>query len=228
MEAIGTSHKLNGVINQQSRCETRSLKSHAVFTGRKLIKYTGMIWRFTHNTVHLPPCIIGCVIGGAVGLVGGAAYKIYKNAKGESADTRRIWAYAIKPAKTAYRLVKDLIDKPLLPVSTVLTAPLVFAGMAVALVGVVVPAVACAIYKGCKHAIGEGAETKKLSEYAIHLLDFATGCYVIGAAATGLFGSFILAGLYPVPCFSLWLYLCGAGAPLALAREGEDAQWFFS
>ena len=227
MDTTGTSQKLNGAINQQSSCDTTSLRSHAVFTGRKLYKYTGMIWRFTHNTVHLPPCIIGCVIGGALGLVGGAVYKIYKNAKGESADTRSLGAYAIKPAKTAYRFVKDLLDKSLLPVSTVLTASLVFGGMAVALVGVVVPAVVCAIYKGFKHAIGEGAETKKLSEYAIHLLDFATGCYVIGAAATGFVGSSILAVIYPVPCFSLWLYLCGAGAPLALAREGEDAQWFF-
>ena len=228
MDTTGTSQKLNGVINQQSSSDTQSLSSHAVFAGRKLYKYTGMIWRFTHNTVHLPPCIIGCAIGGALGLVGGAVYKIYKNAKGESADTRPVWAYAIKPAKTAYRFVKDLIDRPLLPVSTVLTVPLVFAGMAVALVGVVVPAVVCAMYKGCKHAIGEGAETKKLSEYAIQLLDFAPGCYVIGAAATGLLGSLILAGIYPAQCFALWLYLCGAGAPLALAREGEDAQWFFS
>ena len=228
MDAVGTSQKLNGVINQQSQYETKSLRSHAVFTGRKLIKYTGMIWRFTHNSVHLPPCIIGCTIGAALGLFGGAVYKIYKHAMGESAGTRSIGAYAIKPAKTAYRLVKDLVDKPLLPVSTVLTVALVFAGMAVALVGVVVPAVVCVIYKGCKHAIGEGTETKKLSEYAIHLLDFATGCYVIGAAATGFSGSLILAGIYPVPCFSLWLYLFGAGAPLALAREGEDAQWFFS
>ncbi len=228
MDAMGTSQTLNGVINQQPGCETKSLRSHVTFTGRKLIKYTGMIWRFTHNAVHLPPCIIGCAVGGALGLVGGTVYKIYKNARGESADTLSIWAYAIKPAKTAYRFIKDAIDKPLLPVSTLLTVPLVFGGMAVALVGVVVPAVACTIYKGFKHAIGEGAETKKLSEYAIHLLDFATDCYVVGAATTGLLGSSILAVIYPVPCLYLWLYLCGVGAPVAFAREGEDAQWFFS
>lgn len=228
MDAMGTSQKLNSVINQQSQYETKSLKSHAVFTGRKLIKYTGMIWRFTHNAVHLPPCIIGLAIGGALGLVGGTVYKIYKNAKGESADTRSIGDYAIKPAKTAYRFVKDLIDKPLLLVSTVLTVPLVFAGMAVALVGVVVPAVVCTLYKGFKHAIGEGAETKKLSEYAIHLLDFATDLYVFGAAATGILGSTVLAYLYPGTCFTLWLYLCVTGAPIACARESEVGQELFS
>ena len=221
MDAIGTSQKLNGVINQQSQCETESLKSHAVFSGRKLIKYTGMIWRFTHNAVHLTPCVIGFVIGGVLGLVGGTVYKIYKNARGESADTRCISAYAIKSAKTAYRFVKTLLDQPLLPVSTVLTVPLVFAGMTVALVGVVVSAVACTIYKGFKHAIGEGAETKKLSEYAIHLLDFATHLYVVGAAAVGILGSTALIYLYPGTFFYLWLYLCVTGVPMAFVRESE-------
>ena len=221
MDAMGTSQKLNGVINQQSQCETESLKSHAVFSGRKLFKYTGMIWRFTHNAVHLTPCVIGFAIGGALGLVGGTVYKIYKNARGESADTRCISAYAIKSAKTAYRFVQTWLDQPLVPVSPVLTVPLVFAGMTVALVGVVVSAVACTIYKGFKHAIGEGAETKKLSEYAIHLLDFATHLYVFGAAAVGILGSTALIYLYPGTFFYLWLYLCVTGVPMAFVREYE-------
>lgn len=228
MDAIGTSQMLNDVINQQAQCETKSLKSHAVFSGRKLIKYTGTIWRLTHNAVHLSPCIIGFTVGGALGLVGGTVYKIYKNARGESADTRSIAAYAIKSAKTAYRFVKTLLDKPLLPVSTVLTVPLVFAGMTVALVGVVVSAVACTIYKGFKHAIGEGAETKKLSEYAIHLLDLATELYAFGAAAAGILGSTVLTFFYPGTCFYLWLYLCVTGVPIAFAREEEGWEEIFS
>lgn len=228
MDATGTSQKLNGVINQQSQCETKSLKSHAVFAGRKLIKDTGMIWQITHNAVHLSPCVIGYAIGGVLGLVGGTVYKIYKNARGESADTRCISAYAIKSAKTTYRFVKTLLDKPLLPVSTVLTVPLVFAGMTVALVGVVVSAVVCTIYKGFKHAIGDGAETKKLSEYAICLLDLATHLYVFGAAAAGILGSTALAYLYPGTFFYLWLYLCVTGVPIAIACESEDWQDTFS
>ena len=227
MNATGTSQKLNGVINQQSQCETESLKSHAVFAGRRLIKDTGIIWRVTHNAMHLSPCIIGYAIGGVVGLVGGTVYKVYKNARGESADTRCLGAYAVNVAKLAYKFVKTVLDKPLLPVSTVLTVPLVFAGMTVALVGVVVSAVVCTIYKGFKHAIGDGAETKKLSEYAIHLVDLGTYLYAYGAAAAGILGSTALTFFYPGICLYPWLYLCVTGVPLAFVRESEGGQESF-
>ncbi len=187
-----------------------------------------MIWEFTHNMVHLPFCLTGAVIGGAAGLVGGTVYKIYKNAKGQSADTKRIEDYAVKPCKMAYKFVKALVNKPLMLVSAAMTVPMVFAGMATVVVGTAIAAVGCGIYKGFKHAIGEGAETKKLSKYVVKLIKLVEPLYLIGAVTSGIFGSLILAAIYPPYVFPALAPLCIFGLPAALCHEDSVQPYFES
>ena len=90
-------------------------------------------------------------------------------------------------------------------VSAAMTVPMVFAGMATVVVGVTIYAVGCGIYKGFKHAIGEGAETKKLSEYAVKL---------------------ILAVIYPPYVLPIWAPLFTGGFSAAFCYE-ESVQPYF-
>lgn len=226
MDVTGTSQALSIASSDQPSSEPGSLKSQARFVGRNVVKDTGKIWKFTHNMVHLPFCLAGAVVGGAAGLVGGTAYKIYKNARGQSADTRRIEDYAVKPCKMAYKFVKALVNKPLMVVSAALTVPMVFAGMATVVVGTTISAVGCGIYKGFKHAIGEGAETKKLSEYAVKLINLVEPLYLSGAITSGILGSLILAVIYPPYVLPIWAPLFTGGFSAAFCYE-ESVQPYF-
>ena len=226
MDVSGTSQALSIASSDQPSSEPGSLKSQARFVGRNVVKDTGKIWKFTHNMVHLPFCLAGAVVGGAAGLVGGTAYKMYKNARGQSADTRRIEDYAVKPCKMAYKFVKALVNKPLMVVSAALTVPMVFAGMATVVVGTTISAVGCGIYKGFKHAIGEGAETKKLSEYAVKLINLVEPLYLSGAITSGILGSLILAAIYPLYVFPIWAPLFTGGFSAAFCYE-ESVQPYF-
>lgn len=226
MDVTGASHALISVGSDQSSSDVGSLKSHARFVGRRVVKDTRKIWEFTHNMVHLPLCLAGAVIGGAAGLVGGTAYKIYKNARGQSADTKRIEDYAVKPCKMAYKFVKTLVNKPLMAVSAALTVPMVFAGMATAVVGTAISAVGCGIYKGFKHAIGEGAETKKLSEYAVKLIKLVEPLYMGGAITSGILGFLILAAIYPPYVIPALAPFTTFGLPSALCYEDSVQPYF--
>ena len=224
MDITGTSQTLISVTSEQSSSEPGSLKSQASFIGRKVVKDTRKIWEFTHNMLHLPLCQAGAIIGGAAGLVGGTVYKIYKNARGQSADTKRIEDYAVKPYEMGYKFVKALVNKPLMLVSAAMTVPMVFAGMATVVAGVTIYAVGCGIYKGFKHAIGEGAETKKLSEYAVKLINAVEPLYFAGAVVSGVIGSVTLATIFPpylLPASSLFF---GIGFPLALFCDEDEVQ----
>ena len=176
--------------------------------------------------VHLPLCLAGAVIGGTAGLVGGTVYKIYKNARGQSADTKRIEDYAVKPCKMGYKFVKALVNKPLMLVSAAMTVPMVFAGMATVVAGTTISAVGCGIYKGFKHAIGEGAETKKLSEYAVKLINLVEPLYVSGAVTSGILASLILASIYPPYVFPALAPFYGFGMPAALCYEDSVQPYF--
>ena len=226
MDVTGASQSVISTTSEQSSCEPASLKSQARFIGRNVVKDTRKIWEFTHNMVHLPLCMAGAVIGGAAGLVGGTAYKIYKNARGQSADTRRIEDYAVKPCKMGYKFVKALVNKPLMVVSAALTVPMVFAGMATVVAGTAIAAVGCGIYKGFKHAIGEGAETKKLSEYAVKLINLVEPLYVGGAISSGILGSLILATIYPPYVFPALAPFYVWGFPSALCYEDSVQPYF--
>ena len=226
MDVSGASQALTSGSSEQSISEPGSLKSHASFVGRKVVKHTRTIWEFTHNMVHLPLCLAGAMIGGAVGLVGGSVYKMYKNARGQSADTRRIEDYAVKPCKMAYKFVKTLVNKPLMVVSAAMTVPMVFAGMATAVAGTAIYAVGCGIYKGFKHAIGEGAETKKLSEYAVKLINAVEPLYLSGAITTGILGPLILAPIYPTYVFPALAPFYAWGFPAAFCYEDSVQPYF--
>lgn len=226
MDVTGTSQAVISVAGEPSSSEPGSLKSHASFVGRKVVKDTRKIWEFTHNMVHLPLCLAGAMIGGAAGLIGGTVHKIYKNARGQSADTKRIEDYAVKPCKMGYKFVKTLVNKPLMVVSAALTVPMVFAGMATVVAGVTISAVGCGIYKGFKHAIGEGAETKKLSEYAVKLINIVEPLYLSGAITSGILGSVILAAIYPLYVFPFWTPLFTGGFSSAICYEDTVQPYF--
>ena len=226
MDVTGASQALISVGSEQSSSEPGSLKSHASFAGRRVVKDTRKIWEFTHNMVHLPLCLAGATIGGAAGLIGGTVYKIYKNVRGQSADTKRIEDYAVKPCKMGYKFVKALVNKPLMVVSAALTVPMVFAGMATVVAGVTIYAVGCGIYKGFKHAIGEGAETKKLSEYAVKLINAVEPLYLSGAITTGIAGSLTLAAIYPPYVLPIWAPLFTWGFTAAFCYEDSVQPYF--
>ena len=226
MDVTGTSQAVISVAGEPSSSEPGSLKSHASFVGRKVVKDTRKIWEFTHNMVHLPLCLAGAMIGGAAGLIGGTVYKVYKNVRGQSADTKRIEDYAVKPCKMGYKFVKTLVNKPLMVVSAAMTVPMVFAGMATAVAGTAIYAVGCGIYKGFKHAIGEGAETKKLSEYAVKLINAVEPLYLSGAITTGILGPLILAPIYPAYVFPIWAPLFTGGFSAAFCYEDSVRPYF--
>ena len=216
MDAVGSNQKPDCMIGQ--RCETESLEPRVNFIGRSVRRCTGLVWYFTHHMVLQPPCLFGALIGGAAGVASGSIFKIYKNAVGQGADTKKIADYAVKLAGKVYHLAKDILEKPLMLVSTALFVPGALSGMAIAVVGTTLPAVGCAVYKMMKHVIGQGAETKKLSEYAVELLDLGAVLFVGGTASTIALGPMIAAGFFPIAGYPIVFCLLAIGGPAAACQ----------
>ena len=179
--------------------------------------------------VREPVFLFGALVGAAAGAACGGVCKMYKHARGQGPDTRTLADYAYKPAEKVYKFLKRNLDKPLMPVTTLLTVPVVLSGAAIAVVGTVLPAVGCVIYKGAKHAIGQGAETKKLSEYGIKMLQLAKDLYAGGMFITGgigllIFGAFLpmigfTSWVYPTICLAGWFYIMGVAFPAFLCQK---------
>lgn len=213
MDAVGSSQKPCSIDRKESSHGNGSFASQARFIGRDVYQYTGAAWNIAHLMVREPVFLFGALMGAAAGAARGGVCKMYKHARGQGPDTRTLANYAFKPAKKVYKFLKDNLDKPLMPVTTLLTVPVVLSGVAIAVVGTVLPAVSCVIYKGVKHAIGEGADTKKLSEYGIKMLKLAENLYVGGMAITGAIGLLLLGVFLPMIGITSWVYptICLAG-----------------
>ena len=202
--------------------------SQARYFGRKVCLYTRGAWDITHFMVREPVFLFGALMGAAAGAARGGVGKMYQHVRGQDPDTRTLANYAYKPAEKVYKFLKNNLDKPLMPVTTLITIPVVLSGAAIAVVGTVLPAVSCVIYKGVKHAIGQGAETKKLSEYCIKMFDLAKGLYAVGMFITGGIGLVILAAflpmigftscVYPTICLAGWFYTMAVAFPATLCQ----------
>ena len=216
MNVVGSSQKPDCMTGR--KFEAESHESRVSFIGRSVRRCTGLVWCLTHHMVLQPPCLFGALVGGAAGVVSGSIYKIYKNAVGQGADTKKIADYAVKLAGKVYHLAKNILDKPLRFVSTALFVPAALGGMAIAVVGTALPAVGCAVYKMMKHVIGQGAETKKLSEYAIDLLDLGAVLFVGGTASTIVLGPMIAAGFFPIAGYPIVFCLLAVGGPAAVCQ----------
>lgn len=213
MDAVKSSQMIRlGEIEDRSRAN-EPFTSQARFFGRKVCLYTHGAWEVAHSMVCEPVFLFGALMGAAAGAVHGGICKMYQHARGQGPDTRTLANYAYKPAEKVYKFLKNNLDKPLMPVTTLITVPVVLSGAAIAVVGTVLPAVSCVIYKGVKHAIGQGAETKKLSEYGIKMLQLAKDLYGIGMFITGGIGLLILGAFLPMIGFTSWVYptICLAG-----------------
>lgn len=237
---------MDGVKSSQKICfhelEDRSrgnesFTTQARFIGRDVQLYTRAAWDITHFLVREPVFLFGALMGAGAGAARGGVCKMYQHARGQGPDTRTLANYAYKPAEKVYKFLKDNLDKPLMPVTTLLTVPVVLSGAAIAVVGTVLPAVSCVIYKGFKHAIGEGADTKKLSEYGIKMLQLAKNLYMGGMTITGAIGLLVLGAflpmigftslVYPTICFAAWYYMMGVAFP-ALLCQGVAMRPLFS
>ena len=228
MDAVGSSQKPCTIDREESSHGNGSFASQARFIGRDVYKYTGGAWDIAHFMVREPVFLFGALMGAAAGAARGGVGKMYQHVRGQDPDTRTLANYAYKPAEKVYKFLKNNLDKPLMPVTTLITIPVVLSGAAIAVVGTVLPAVSCVIYKGVKHAIGQGAETKKLSEYCIKMFDLAKGLYAVGMFITGGIGLVILAAflpmigftscVYPTICLAGWFYTMAVAFPATLCQ----------
>lgn len=224
-------HKSNGV-NTEGYCrdgywfEDDSIKTHLSVFGRKIDKFTGKMWRITHGSLRLPPCMVGGLIGGMAGILGGTVYKIYQNARGQGAATKGIWDYAKKFSIVGSDLVKTIISRPLKVASVALTVPMIFGGMAVSVVATVIRSVGFMIYQGYSFVTGDGVHFKSLSEYVIDLLDLATDWYKVGMVVTGCFAPLAaLVVVQPAPVIPLlvfYVYLLTNCFPAAAIEEDRE------
>lgn len=78
-------------------------KSAALFAGRYVIKSTWNDLKTLHSILRIPCAMVGGLIGASVGLVGGAVYKAYKCARGQSDEARKLSDYVIKAAQVGYK-----------------------------------------------------------------------------------------------------------------------------
>ena len=237
MDAVKSSQKICFYESEdRSRCN-ESFTCQARIFGRNVYRYTCGAWDIAHIMVREPVFLFGALMGAAAGAARGGVCKLYQHAQGQGPDTRTLANYAYKPAEKVYKFLEHNLDKPLMPVTTLLTVPVVLSGAAIAVVGTVLPAVSCVIYKGVKHAIGQGAETKKLSEYGIKMLQLAKDLYAGGMFITGsigllIFGTFLpmlgfTSWVYPTICLAGWAYIMGVAFP-ALLCQGVAPRPLFS
>lgn len=186
-----------------------SFASRASFAGRRVAEQAFAFWEGAHRCTHQSVGLVGAALGAVIGGIGGAVYKVGKSVIGQGAQTKSLSDYAIRSARVGYNMLST--------VSRVITAPAVAAaalafsavGVAGAVVGATVATVAAPVYKMVKHALGQGAQTKRISDYIIS--SAAVGSKVaMSVAALGLVG----AGCYFCPLITM-RYLAGVACVLS-------------